>query len=62
MTGLLVAMTSGGAVLLAVAVIAAIAVPRMRRSRIDPRLDRELFQAGQDIQAQIDRGRSGWSG
>ena len=59
MSGLLVAMTTGGLTLLAVALITAIAVPRMRRSRIDPHLDPELHRAGEEIQAQIDRGRSG---
>ena len=58
MPGLLVAMTTG-LTLLAVALIAAVAVPRMRRSRVDPHRDPELYRAGEDIQAQIDRGRSG---
>lgn len=35
------------------------AVPRLRRSRVDPRLDPELRRAGEEIQAQIDAGRSG---
>ena len=59
MSGLLVAMTTGGLTLLAVALITAIAVPRMRRSRVDPHLDPELHRASEEIQAQIDRGRSG---
>lgn len=59
MPGLLVAMTTGGLTLLAVALIVAVAVPRMRRSRVDPHRDPELYRAGEDIQAQIDRGRSG---
>ena len=59
MPGLIVAMTAGGFTVLAAAVIAAITVPRLRRSRIDPRLDSELRRAGEEIQAQIDAGRSG---
>ncbi len=52
-------MTAGGFTVLAAAVIAAIAVPRLRRSRVDPRLDPEFRRAGEEIQAQIDAGRSG---
>ncbi|MBN9177554.1 MAG: hypothetical protein J0I43_09345 [Microbacterium sp.] len=59
MPGLIAAMTAGGLTVLAVALISAIAVPRMRRSRVDPRLGGELRRAGEEIQAQIDAGRSG---
>lgn len=59
MPGLIVAMTAGGLTVLAAAVIAAIAVPRLRRSRVDPHLEPELRRAGEEIQAQIDAGRSG---
>lgn len=59
MPGMLVAMTSGGLAILGVALIAAFAAPRMRRSRVDPQLTPELHRAAEDIQAQIDRGRSG---
>lgn len=59
MPGLIVAMTAGGLTVLAAALVAAIAVPRLRRSRVDPRLDPELRRAGEEIQAQIDAGRSG---
>ena len=52
-------MTAGGLTVLAAALVAAIAVPRLRRSRVDPRLDPELRRAGEEIQAQIDAGRSG---
>ena len=52
-------MTAGGFTVLAAAVIAAIAVPRLRRSRVEPHLEPELRRAGEEIQAQIDAGRSG---
>ena len=58
MPGLIVAMTAGGLTVLAAAVIAAIAVPRLRRSRVEPHLEPELRRAGEEIQAQIDAGRS----
>lgn len=59
MPGLIVAMTAGGLTILAAALVAAVALPRLRRSRVDPHLEPELHRAGEEIQAQIDAGRSG---
>ena len=59
MPGLVVALTSGGLAALGIALIAAVAVPRMRRSNVNPHSDPEMNRAAEEIQAQIDRGRSG---
>ena len=59
MPGLLVAMTTGGLAVLGAALVAGITVAGIRRSRVDPRLAPELRSAAQEIESQIDRGRSG---
>lgn len=59
MTGLIAAMVAGGLAVLAVALIAAITVPRFRRTRVNPHVDPEMARAAEDIQSQIDRGHGG---
>ncbi|MFG6504584.1 hypothetical protein [Microbacterium sp. P05] len=52
-------MASGGLAVLGIALIAAVAIPRLRRSRVDSNVDPEMRRAAEDIQSQIDRGRAG---
>lgn len=57
MAGLIAALAAGGATVIAVAVIAAMTIPRLRRSHTEANADPELARAAVDIQSQIDRGR-----